>query len=320
MIRPLLLLAAASLLPCCDRAGGNASAAAKGRWLLPVEERQGDPFPRTFLDQHGSEIVIPAPPERIASATVFTDAVLLDFCPRDRIAALSAKSKESEFSPVAKESQSFPNHITADPESILWVNPDLVFLSSFSDRSTLQLVGGGRRRVVRLHRFDTLAAIQNNIRAVGYLLGLDSSAEARVADMDAWLGRIQRKAKSRGAVWRVVSWSGGYVAGAGTIFDSLLPYCGASNLAAEKGTHGHTAVPAERILDWNPDALVVGVRLGGEEAVRKLIKQSAALRLLPAVQKDRIVFVPNALLLSTSHHLVGAAEVIARQLDRWGKP
>jgi iron complex transport system substrate-binding protein len=298
VIRPLLLLAAASLLPCCDRAGGNASAAAKGRWLLPVEERQGDPFPRTFLDQHGSEIVIPAPPERIASATVFTDAVLLDFCPRDRIAALSAKSKESEFSPVAKESQSFPNHITADPESILWVNPDLVFLSSFSDRSTLQLVGGGRRRVVRLHRFDTLAAIQNNIRAVGYLLGLDSSAEARVADM----------------------WSGGYVAGAGTIFDSLLPYCGASNLAAEKGTHGHTAVPAERILDWNPDALVVGVRLGGEEAVRKLIKQSAALRLLPAVQKDRIVFVPNALLLSTSHHLVGAAEVIARQLDRWGKP
>ena len=320
MTRPsplLLLLLAGSLWPGCDRAAG---AAAKGRWLLPLEERQGDPFPRTFLDQYGGEIVVPAPPQRIASATVFTDAVLLDFCPRDRIAALSAKSKESEFSPVAKESQGFPNHITADPESILWVDPDLVFLSSFSARSTLRLVGGGRRQVVRLHEFDTLVAIQNNIRAVGYLLDLDSSAEARVADMNTWLGRIQRESKSRGAVWRVVSWSGGYVAGAGTIFDSLLPYCGASNLASEKGTNGHKAVAAERILDWNPDALVVGVRPGGEEAVRKLIKQSAALRLLPAVQKDRIVFVPNALLLSTSHHLVGAAEVIAKQLDKWGKP
>ncbi|MEE9126801.1 MAG: hypothetical protein V3U11_06645, partial [Planctomycetota bacterium] len=66
--------------------------------------------------------------------------------------------------------------------------------------------------------------------------------------------------------------------------------------------------------------LVVGVRPGGEAAVRSLIRQSAALRLLPAVKKDRIVFVPNALLLSTSHHVVGAAEVIAKQLDRWGKP
>ncbi len=288
--------------------------------MLPIEERGHDPFPRKFLDQHGDEAVIPAPPQRIASATVFTDAVLLDFCPRDRVVALSAKSKESEFSPVAKESQGFPNHITADPESILWVDPDLVFLSSFSDRAILRLVGSSRRQVVRLHRFESLADIRNNIRAVGYLLGLDGRAETRVVNMDDWLQRIQRRSRSRGAVWRVISWSGGYVAGAGTIFDSLLPYCGATNLATDKGVSGHKAVAAERILYWNPDALVVGVRPGGEAAVRSLIRQSAALRLLPAVKKDRIVFVPNALLLSTSHHVVGAAEVIAKQLDRWGKP
>ena len=317
MIRPLLILAAVSLVSGCDRADANAP---KGRWLLPLAERKHDPFPRTFWDQYGSEIVIPAPPERIASATVFTDAVLLDFCPRDRIAALSAKSKESEFSPVAKESQGFPKHITADPETILWVDPDLVFLSSFSDRATLRLVGSGRRQVVRLHRFNSIADIQNNIRAVGYLLGLDSKAEARVADMSARLQRIQRSARSRGAVWRALSWSGGYVAGDNTIFNDLLAYAGATNVATEKGVSGHTAVAAERILDWNPDALVVAVRPGGEDAVRKLIKQSAALRLLPAVRKDHIVFVPSALLLSTSHHVVGAAEVIAKQLNEWGKP
>ncbi len=138
--------------------------------------------------------------------------------------------------------------------------------------------------------------------------------------MSARLQRIQRSARSRGAVWRALSWSGGYVAGDNTIFNDLLAYAGATNVATEKGVSGHTAVAAERILDWNPDALVVGVRPGGEDAVRSLIKQSAALRLLPAVRKNHIVFVPNALLLSTSHHVVGAAEVIARQLDEWGKP
>ena len=89
---------------------------------------------------------------------------------------------------------------------------------------------------MRLHRFDSIAAIQNNIRAVGYVLGLDERAEARVVDMDARLQHIQKGSRSRGAVWRVISWSGGYVAGAGTIFDSLLPYCGATNLATGVGS------------------------------------------------------------------------------------
>lgn len=318
MTRLLLFFALALLLPSCNPAAR--SAASKGRWLLSLEERQGDLFPRTFLEQQGNEIVVPAPPQRIASATVFTDALLLDICPRVRIAALSATSQEAEFSPVAQESRGFPHHITADPESILWVDPDLVFLSSFSDRSTLRLVGSNRRRVVRLYRFDSLANIQDNIRAVGYLLGLDARAEARVADMNTRLQHIRERSRARGAVWRVISWSGGYVAGGHTIFDDLLVHAGATNVAAENGVNGHRAVAAERILNWNPDALIVGVRPAGEDAVRKLIKQSAALRLLPAVQKDHIVFVPNALLLSTSHHVVGAAEVIGRQLDRWGRP
>jgi ABC-type Fe3+-hydroxamate transport system substrate-binding protein len=317
VIRSFLFLAL-SILPSCNPAAG--SAGPQGRWLLPLEERKGDPFPRTFLEQDGSEIVVPAAPGRIASATVFTDAVLLELCPHKRIVALSAKSTETEFSPVARQSQAFPHHITADPESILWVAPDLVFLSSFSDRATLRLVGSSRRQVIRLHQFNGLDDIRNNIRAVGYLLGLDKKAELLVRDMDARLGRIQDRSRSRGAVWRVVSWSGGYVAGENTIFNDMLAYVGATNVAAEKDVTGHGAVAAERILDWNPDALVVGVVPGGEDGVRKLIRQSAALRLLPAVQKDRIVFVPNALLLSTSHHVVEAVDVIGRQLDGWGKP
>jgi len=311
------LLLVLTILPSCKPAAGTGP---QGRWLLPLQERKDDSFPRTFLEQDGSETVVSSPPRRIASATVFTDAVLLDICPRNRIAALSAKSKEPEFSPVAARSQAFAHHVTADPESILWTDPDLVFLSSFSDRGTLRLVGSVRRQVIRLHQFNRIGDIENNIRAVGYLLGLDEKAEALVTDMDERLERIQKRSRSRGATWRVISWSGGYVAGGNTIFDDLLAYAGAINVATRKDVVGHQAVVAERILDWNPDALVVGVVPGGEDGVRKLIRQSAALRLLPAVKKDRIVFVPNALLLSTSHHVVGAVDAIGQQLDRWGRP
>ncbi len=304
------------LLAGCHRAPDSV----QGRWSLPLAERVGDPFPRAFLDRYGNRIDIPRPPRRIASATVFTDAVLLDICDEKRVVALSAKSTEPEFSPVAERSQRFKNHITADPESILWVDPDLVFLSSFSDSATLRLASGKHRKVVRLHGFSSVANITGNIRAVGYLLGEDENAEACARKMEMALLRIQRRHGGQGPVWRVCSWSGGYVAGRNTIFDSLLSYVGARNVAADQGITGHKGVAAERILDWNPDALVVGTKPGGEEAIRKLIKQSAALCLLPAVKKDRIVFVPNALLLSTSHHLVGAAEAIARQLDEWGKP
>ena len=44
------------------------------------------------------------------------------------------------------------------------------------------------------------------------------------------------------------------------------------------------------------------------------------MRNLTAIAKDRIVFAPNHLMMSASHHLAGLAEVLAKTLDGWHQP
>ena len=48
--------------------------------------------------------------------------------------------------------------------------------------------------------------------------------------------------------------------------------------------------------------------------------QLSGMRNLEAVKRDRIIYAPNHLMMSASHHVAGLAEVIAETLDRWKKP
>jgi iron complex transport system substrate-binding protein len=271
------------------------------------------------VDAKGEVCAIPTPPARIASGTLFTDAVLLACCPHERIAALHEVSKNPLFSPVAAVSRGFPRHLTPDPESFLAVHPDLVFLSSFSDKKLQQIVSAPGRAVIRLYGFEDIPGVQDNIRAVGYIIGRDAAAEELVETMQARLDLVAERRSERRA-WRVLSWSDGFVAGKNTLFDDVLGYVGATNVAATAGVDGARHLRVERVLALDPDALVIGVMPGREAEARQQLQAVTGMASLDAVRRDRIVFVPNALLMSTTHHLAGAAEAIAATLDRWGKP
>jgi cobalamin transport system substrate-binding protein len=323
--RSLLLTVLVSVCACTDGSttdGSTSESRGPGvdaRWNRPLGVRVDDPFPRTFTNLQGESYVIASPPMRIASSTLFTDAVLLAICPKGRIAALHEVSKKPMFSPVAQESQAFPRHLTPNPESVLAVRPDLVFLASFSNKKMQQLVSGANRTVIRLHHFQSIAGVQQSIRAVGYITDLDREAERLVETMQARLDAVA-KGKEKRRAWRVLSWVDGFAAGRDTIFDDVLSYVGATNLAAEAGLVGARRVGLERVLAMKPDALVIGVLPGQEEQARRKLLRLNGMASLSAVQRKRIVFVPNCLLLSTTHHLAGAVEVIARTLDRWGQP
>jgi iron complex transport system substrate-binding protein len=289
-----------------------------GRWTLPLDERAQDAFPRVFTNRRGERYEIPKPPQRIASGTLFTDVVLTGICPEQRIVALHEVSTKPEFSPIAAESAAFAHHLTSDPESVIAVAPDLVFLASYSAKRTEQLVSGAGRVVVRLHNLEGIAGVQESIRAVGYIVGCDGPAEALVVGMQVRLDAVARRpAAARNPRWRLLSWADGFVAGRGTIFDDVLGYVGAKNVAREYGVDGTKRIEPERLLVEPPDVLVLGYSGERREEARQRLLRVAVLRRLRAVEQQRIVFVPNHLLMSASHHVATLAEAIAVQLDAW---
>ena len=290
-----------------------------GAWTRPLEERKHDPFPRTFVNASGESVEVAAPPQRVISGAVFSDAVLLEVCPPARVLALHSRSKDPRYSPVAEESARFPRHMTGGAEEILALEPDLVIVSSFSRKETLNLLSRQGSAVLRFLGFSSVADIQNNIRALGYVLDLDEATERLVQDMQASLDDVAKQREKR-RVWRVLHYVGGYTSGTGTTFDSLLEYVGAHNVACDLGIRGAQPIQPEQILLMNPDVLIVNVEPGQEQPLVNRLHQIPGFETLTAVRRDRLLLVPSAWLSSTSHHAAKAAVRIAEVLDGWGRP
>ncbi len=291
-----------------------------GPWCRPLELRRGDAFPRTFANAAGESAIVAAPPRRIASATIFSDVVLLAICPRERIQALCELGKDPNYSSRAVESRAFPRHISSSPEQILAAQPDLVVVSSFSSKDVHNLLSREGCAVLRFVGFSGVGDIQNNIRALGYVLGLDDAAEGLVQAMQRRLERVAQGREARRA-WRVLHWAGdGHTSGSGTTFDSLMHWVGARNVAVELGLRSYGTLRVEQVLAQDPDAVVVGVEADGEAGARARLAQVPGFAALSAVRRERIVTVPNAVLLSTAHDVALAAERIAEVLDGWGRP
>lgn len=315
---PLLLgVLAIGIVWWGTHAAGRQDAAAP--WTRPLAERAGSPYPRVYVGALGERTVLPAPPVRIVSATVASDAVLLAICPRERILALHRLSRDPRYSPVARESAAFGRHVGGDPEEILALEPDLVLLSSFSREETRSLYTSRGCAVVRLPGASSLADVESNLRALGWVLGLDADAERLVAEMRAKLDRLA-EGRARRRTWRVLLYAGDRTAGLGTTFDDLLRAVGARNAAAELGLEGSCRIDPEQILLADPDVLVVPCVPGEEQEAVRGIDNIELLARLRAVRDGRVVPVPAGILQSTSHHVADAAVRIARALDRFGSP
>jgi len=300
-------------------AGDGPSKPIDGPWNRPLDQRRADPFPRTFSNHAGDCVVVDAPAQRIVSGTVFTDALLLRICPPTRVLALHHLSTDVRYSPVAAESGEFTAHHRGSPEEILALSPDLVILSSFSREETRRLLSRTGCPVLRFQGFASVEDIQSNMRAFGYMIGRDEEAERLVDEMNATLDQAAAGRSNRRA-WRLLLYEAGRTAGSGTTFDSLMNWVGASNAALELALVGSQGVAPEQVLALDPDALVVGVVPGGEDAAMRGLEQTPGFQSLAAVRAGRVVFVPAGRLLSTSHHLARAATRISEVLDEWGSP
>lgn len=203
----------------------------------------------------GRVLRLAAPPERIASRTLATDEILLEVAEPERIVLLSPFAGDPAFSPSADAARRLGRVGGFSTEEILAASPDLVFAAGFNSQEALAQLEAAGVPVLVLLDHESLKAIEDNIRVVGFAIGREREAEALVEKMRGRLEAARARAGARVAGLRVVHYSGGVVLGARTVFDDAIRYLGAVNLAAEKGLVGWPRISAEQVVLWNPDVI-----------------------------------------------------------------
>ncbi len=276
-----------------------------------------DSFPREIKDSNGDKLTIKEKPQRIVSQTLGTDEILLAICEPQRIAALSAIVDDAKYSPVTEEAKQIKGRVGGGgAEQILQLKPDLVFVASYSRAELVELLKAAKAPVFRFANFVKIEDIKTNIRIVGTSIGEEEKAEKLVAQMEDELNKIKSGLPKDAPNPRVISYglSGGGTAGKETLFDDVLNFLGAKNVAKENGVDDYTNISAEQLTKWNPDVIVASTGNNDFETVKKNYLDNPAVAATNAGKNKRIIVIPSSFFLSVTHNQVKAIKQLAQEL------
>ncbi len=252
----------------------------------------------------------------MVSQTVGADELLLAVAAPEQIAALSHIASDAAFSAVAGEAKAYP-HLArnGDAEGILKHRPTLVL---FADYSRVELIEQVRRAGIEVMIFDQYATLEDafeNLRKLARAIdsGAVARADAIIADCRARVSNLQLRLAGCAPARVIAPSTYGVIPGSGTTFQDLCDHACAENLAASLGRlKGHTAPPAERMLVWPIERVVlIGESL---EAALEVFRGLPPYSLMSAVREGRAVLIEPWQISCVSHHRVRAYETLAKAL------
>jgi iron complex transport system substrate-binding protein len=251
-----------------------------------------------------------APPRRVASINLSADEVLSLILPPERLVGVTRWADDPDTSNVVgRVPRAAVRFQKTDMEQLVALAPDLVVVSEYTDADFLRLLQRSGLRAHRMSGLSSLPGIRQAILDLGRVVGEPKAAEALAVEYDRKLADIERRLAGAKRP-RVLYWSGGMTAGADTAIGAVIEGGGGINVGRELGVVGIAPPGAERAFVADPDVILVARYPGSVEAV----KEHPLLGKLRAVGENRIVVMPNQLLVALSPWTADACVWLAQHL------
>lgn len=266
----------------------------------------------------GQTIQVVPHPVRVLAGNVGTLELALGLIDLKRFAAVPAEGYGySILGRDPKRLDGIPKFPVFDAESILAAKPDLVLASDWQSYETISATRDAGLPVLRIPTPSTWEQLNRILLALGVAFDADAEAAALVKD----LARRRKALAERTEPFkhlRAMAYSnfgtGGATAGAGSTWDLILQAAGVRNAATEEGIDGHEAIDLERLMEINPDLLLLSEDVGGDAALEDLhsLPNKGG---LDALKSGWIMRMPSELYASSSHHMLDAAELLVERLE-----
>jgi iron complex transport system substrate-binding protein len=272
---------------------------------------EGRAFPKRLVGPAGEPRIIPAPPRRIVSAYLASDELLAELVDPARIAAVSIYADDPSSANCLGAFPAPIGRVRGEPEEILALRPDLIFVTNFTEDGTVRLLDGAGVPLVRFTNWDSFAGVLADIRLTGAAVGVEARAEALASAVERRIEEVRRRVRGRRRV-RVLYYEVlGYTRGAGSLIDEMIDLAGGDNVARELGVVGAGQLGLESVLALRPEVIVLPSFEEGA-AIPEALARSPGWSELPAVRAGRVYVVKAALITSISHHAAHGLEALAR--------
>lgn len=272
-------------------------------------------YPRAATGADNVRMTIAAPPRRIVSQYGSTDEFLYAVVPPERIVGVSDTAYLAGISNVTDLASAHRPVIAGDPEAVLRARPDLVLTPADARADIPGLLRAAGVPVYRIYTmFETLDAIEQHIRLIGYLTGEDARAEQVAREFRASIARAAARRPAGARPPRVMGFNAAYSYGRETLFSDITRVLGAENVAATHGFVSYDRVTDEHIVRWDPEWIIAGADVGDIEGTRARLLARPSIAATTAAQRGQVVVLDYRVFLPLSPFTTRFVEALAELL------
>lgn len=266
-------------------------------------------FPRTLVDDIGQEISLPEPPQRIVSAALALDNILLFVTDPQRVVAITRFAADPAYSYVSDRLQPHMTIIDQlNAEQVLALDPDIVLIAVWNDPDTVHQLRDLGVKLYTFARFSTVQDALDNIARIGEITGDEERAQALIDEFHRRAQEVAARVSGRPRPAVLVWDDWGTTVGPGTSAHDIIEMAGGRNVAAEHGIVGWQTIDAEAVVRMNPDVIITPY---DPNFVARILSDPA-LATVKAVRDGRVYYVQH--LEALNHHFILAIEALARLL------
>lgn len=276
-------------------------------------------------DARGRTVNLPKPPERIASATVGSDEILIELLTRtdglNRLVAVSKYATSSKYSNVTETAEKVDGRVGRGLEPLVKQKPDLVVLAGYNGADLIHRLEQLDVPTFVLGKFQSFSDIHENTETLGRLIGSPSAGKKLAGEFRERLRHFRKSRPPKKKRPKVLGYFGGRtVYGKETTFQDIVTTAGARNLAAQADVKGWTKLSAEALAAMDPDYIVAAGGAKDREKIVTKLQSTEGWKQQKAVQKGRVIVIPRKDLSSVSHHVLTAVKALREHLHATPKP
>ena len=245
---------------------------------------------RTIIDDWGRAITVPVEAKRIVSLTSAYEPILLEMVGPSRLGAVSFLSKTKGYGPNYELAKSVKVSLYSYAvEKIVYLHPDLVIAPEYTSRDVLDGLEHMGIPVVIISSPKTVQETIELVERLGYVVGAEEKAHSMTAKMQQDIEEVKAlSADTKGKVVISMSSMEGF-SGTGSLFDDMTRVMGLVNGPSHLGYAPRTAFTEERIIEMNPDVILIPVYDKSEMAWQTLYRDNPGLQTVKAVQEHRVL-------------------------------
>ena len=243
------------------------------------------------------EIVIYDKPKRIITVSLGHDEILFGISNKDQIVGTTSFAHE-EGSNIKDKSKGLPT-VSNDPESIIVLDPDIVFADPFTSMELIDVLKDFGIKVIQTKLNNSMDGRKKDILLMSYMTGNLSEAIKLINLVDRNVEILENLAqKNKESTKKVMTlswWDAYWTSGKGSTEDSIISLTGAINLSTLNGVESNATIDKELLISMNPEIILItqSVDWGGNDFYNQLFKDDSLSNIDAIKNKEVYLVNPN---------------------------